>query len=223
MNKIQVLIVDDHAILRDGIRALLALHDDIEVVGEAANGREAIDKVRELTPDVVFMDIAMPVMDGLEATRRIHKESPKVKILILTQYDNREYVLSCVKAGASGCIPKRAVATELVSALRVVHRGDSYLYPSVANVLLQDYLRRVESDPYDGLTDREREVLKLVADGRTTKEIAELLCISPKTVLGHRTKIMEKLDIHHRTELVKYAIRKGLTTADTPWIRNQRK
>lgn len=215
MAKIRVLIVDDHAILRDGIRALLSVHKDIEVVGEAADGREAIEKVQHLSPDVVLMDIAMPLMDGLEATRRIHKESPQTKVLILTQHDNREYILSSIKAGAAGCIPKRAVASELVSAIRVVHQGDSFLYPSVAKVLIGDYLQRAEQDPYDSLTSREREVLKLVAEGRTSREIADLLCVSVKTVLGHRTKIMEKLDIHNRTELVKYAIRKGLVTVDT--------
>ena len=215
MAKIRVLVVDDHAILRDGIRALLALHDDIEVVGEATEGRDAIDKVCQFLPDVVLMDIAMPLMDGIEATRRIHKENPKVKVLILTQHDNREYMLSSVKAGADGCISKRAVASELVSAIRVVHQGDSYLYPSVATVVLKDYLQQSEQDSYERLTNREREVLKLVAEGHTSQEIADLLCVSVKTVLGHRTKIMEKLDIHNRTELVKYAIRKGLISVDT--------
>ena len=135
MVKIRVLVVDDHAILRDGIRALLTLHDDIAIVGEAGDGKEALDKVRQLAPDVVLMDIAMPLMDGLEATRRIHREYPTVKVLILTQHDNKEYVLSCMKAGAVGCVPKRAVASELVSAMRVVHRGDSYLYPSMASLV----------------------------------------------------------------------------------------
>ncbi len=214
MAKIRVLVVDDHALLRDGIRALLSVQDDIEVVGEATEGREAINLVRQLLPDVVLMDIAMPLMDGLEATRRIHKEHPKVKVLILTQYDNKEYMLSSVKAGAAGCVPKRAVASELISAIRVVHQGDSYLYPSVAKVLIKDYLQKMEQDPYERLTNREREVLKLVAEGRTSRDIASLLCISIKTVLGHRTKVMEKLDIHNRTELVKYAIRKGLITVD---------
>ncbi len=214
MAEIKVLVVDDHALLRDGIRALLSIQDDIEVVGEATDGREAINLVRQLSPDVVLMDISMPLMDGLEATRRIHKESPKVKVLILTQHDNKEYMLSSVKAGAAGCVPKRAVASELISAIRVVHQGDSYLYPSVAKVLIKDYLQKMEQDPYERLTNREREVLKLVAEGRTSRDIASLLCVSIKTVLGHRTKVMEKLDIHNRTELVKYAIRKGLITVD---------
>ena len=163
------------------------------------------------------MDIAMPLMDGLEATRRIRKESPNTKVLVLTQYDGKEYVLSSVKAGADGCISKKAVASELVSAIDAVYRGEAFLYPSVARVLIDDYLVHTagESDPYDRLTDREREVLKLVSEGRTNQEIADLLCISVKTVLGYRTKIMGKLDIHNRTELVKYAIRKGLITVDS--------
>ncbi|MFQ5988272.1 MAG: response regulator [Dehalococcoidia bacterium] len=218
MSKIRVLVVDDHAILRDGISALLALQEDMEVVGEAAEGREAIEKARQLAPDVVIMDIAMPLMDGLEATRTIRKENPKTRVLILTQYDNKEYVSSSLKVGAGGCVPKRAVAAELVSAIRSVHRGDSYLHPSVAKTLIDDYLQRVESgdegDAYDRLTSREREVLKLVAEGRTNREIADVLCITVKTVLGHRTNVMEKLDIHNRTELIKYAIRKGLIEVD---------
>ncbi|MFQ5875115.1 MAG: response regulator transcription factor, partial [Dehalococcoidia bacterium] len=136
MSKIRVLVVDDHAILRDGISALLALQEDMEVVGEAAEGREAIEKARQLAPDVVIMDIAMPLMDGLEATRTIRKENPKTRVLILTQYDNKEYVSSSLKVGAGGCVPKRAVAAELVSAIRSVHRGDSYLHPSVAKTLI---------------------------------------------------------------------------------------
>jgi len=218
MSKIRVLVVDDHAILRDGISALLALQGDIEVVGEATEGREAIEKARQLAPDVVIMDIAMPLMDGLEATRIIRKENPKTRVLILTQYDNKEYVSSSLKAGASGCVPKRAVAAELVSAIRSVHRGDSYLHPSVAKTLIDDYLQRVQSadegDDYDRLTTREREVLKLVAEGRTTREIADILFISVKTVLGHRTNVMEKLGIHNRTELIKYTIRRGLIEVD---------
>jgi DNA-binding NarL/FixJ family response regulator len=214
MSKIRVLIVDDHAILREGIRALLAAHDDIEVVGEAADGREAVEKVHQLSPDVVLMDVAMPLMDGLEATRRIRKGNPKAKVLILTQYDNKEYILSSIKAGASGFVPKRVVASELVSAIQAVHLGDSFLHPSAAKFLIEDYLQKVEEDPYDSLTDREREILKLVAEGRTNSEIADLLSVSVKTVLGHRTSVMEKLDIHNRTELIKYAIRKGLISVD---------
>ncbi len=215
MSKIKVLIVDDHALLREGIRSLLASHDDIEVVGEAANGSEAIEKVREVDPDVILMDIAMPIMDGLEATRRIRKQNPNIKIIILTQYDRKDYVLSSIKSGAAGFIPKNVIISELVSAIRTAHSGDAFLHPSVAKMVIEDYLRQVEPSPYDRLTDREREVLKLVAEGLTNQEIADLLSVSVKTVLGHRTSLMEKLGIHNRTELIKYAIRKGLIVVDT--------
>ncbi len=216
MGRIRILVVDDHAIMRDGIRALLALHDDIEIVGEASEGREAVEKAQELTPDVIVMDIAMPSMDGLEATRRITKKDPRVKVLVLTQHDNKEYILSAVKAGSAGYVPKRALGSELVSAIRAVHKGDSFLYPSAATALIEDYRQQVErEEPYDRLTAREREVLKLLAEGHTSRETADILVISLKTVLGHRTKIMGKLDIHNRTELIKYALRKGLVSLDT--------
>ncbi|MBI4285542.1 MAG: response regulator transcription factor [Chloroflexi bacterium] len=203
-------MVDDHAIMREGIRALLTLNEDIEIVGEAAEGKEAVRKAKELDPDVIIMDIAMPEMDGLEATRRIRKKNPRVRILVLTQYDSREYILSSIKAGASGYLPKRALGSELISAVRAASKGESFLYPSAASALIEDYLQQAEEEPYDRLTDREREILKLIAEGHTSREIADMLVISLKTVLGHRTKIMEKLDIHNRTELIKYAMRKGL-------------
>ena len=215
MDRIKILVVDDNAIMRDGIRALLGLHDDIEIVGEANEGKEAINKTLELEPDVVIMDIAMAGMDGLEATRRIMKKSPKVKVLVLTQYDNREYILSSIRAGAAGYVPKRALGSELLSAIRAVHEGNAFLYPSAAAALITDYLREATKEPYDRLTTREREILRLIAEGHTSREIAGILFISIKTVLGHRTKIMEKLDIHNRTELIKYAMRKGLVSIDT--------
>lgn len=216
MDKIKVLLVDDHAIMRDGIRALLSLHDDIEIVGEASEGKEAIEKERELAPDVVIMDIAMPVMDGLEATRRIMKQNPKAKVLALTQYDNKEYVLSAIKAGCTGYVPKRALSSELLSAIRAVYRGDSFLYPSAAMVLVEDFRQQAKAgDAYEQLTPREREILKLIAEGHTSREIADILCISLKTVLGHRTGIREKLGLPNHTELIKYAMRKGLVTLDT--------
>jgi DNA-binding NarL/FixJ family response regulator len=216
VDKIRILVVDDHAIMREGIRALLGIHDDIEVVGEASEGKEAVEKSQELMPDVVIMDIAMPGMDGLEATRRIRKKNPKIKVLILTQHDNKEYILSVVKAGAAGYVPKRALGSELVSAIRAVRQGDSFLYPSAAAALIEDYLQQAgEEDPYDRLTAREREVLKLIAEGNTSREISDMLFVSQKTVLGHRAKIMEKLNLHNRTELIKYAVRKGLVSLDT--------
>lgn len=215
MDKIKILIVDDHAIMREGIRALLDLQEDIEVVGEACDGNEAIDKARELGPDVAIMDIAMPGMDGLEATRRMRKKNPNLRVLVLTQYDNREYILSVIKAGASGYVPKRALSSELVTAIHAVHNGESFLYPSAASALIEDYLQHVDEEPYDRLTQREREILKLIADGNTSREIADKLFISLKTVQGHRTKIMEKLNLHNRTELIKYAMRKGLASLET--------
>ena len=216
MNKIKVLLVDDHAIMRDGIRALLSIHDDIKIVGEASEGQEAIEKTQDLSPDVVVMDVAMPDMDGIEATRRIRKQSPKVKVIVLTQYDNKEYVLSAIKAGAAGYVPKRALGSELVSAVRAVNRGESFLYPSAAAALIDDYRRQAKTaDPYDQLTPREREILKLIAEGHSSREIADTLFISLKTVYWHRTKIMEKLGLRNRTDLFKFAVRKGLLTLDT--------
>jgi DNA-binding NarL/FixJ family response regulator len=216
MDKIKVLLVDDHAIMREGIRALLVLQEDIEIVGEASEGKEAIEKTRLLNPDVVVMDISMQGMDGLEATRRITKQYPKTKVVILTQYDNKEYILSAVKAGSTGYVPKSALGSELASAIRAVYHGDSYLYPSAAMALVEDYRQQSQStDPYDQLTPREREILKLIADGHTSQEVANLLFISLKTVMGHRTKIMDKLGLQNHTELIKYAMRKGLLTLDS--------
>jgi len=215
MEKIKILLVDDHAIMRDGIKALLSIYDDIEVVGEASEGREAIEMARELNPDVVVMDISMPGMDGLEVTRRLTKRNPGMKVIILTQHDNREYILSAIKVGAAGYIPKKALGSDLISAIRAVHSGDSFLYPSAAKTLIDDYRKQAEQpDIYESLTEREREILKLIAEGLTSREIANALYISQKTVQGHRTKIMEKLDLHNRTELIKYAIRKGLVDID---------
>ncbi len=214
MRKIRVLLVDDHTILRDGIRALLSLYDDIEVVGEASHGREAIDRARELSPNVVLMDLAMPGLGGLEATIEIHKECPESKVLILTQHENKEYIFPVLKAGASGYVLKKAAGTDLVTAIRAVHKGESFLDPSVAKAVIDGYVGKGrdqdENEEFDRLSDREKEVLKLVAEGHSNKEIADLLCLSVKTVMGHRANVMEKLGIHNRTELIRYAIRKGL-------------
>ncbi len=216
MQKIRVLVVDDHTIVRDGICALLGLVGDIEVVGEAVNGREALEKIKELSPNVVLMDIAMPVMGGLEATRRIQKEFPGTKVIALTQYDDREYVYPVIEAGAHGFISKVAASSELTTAIRSVYQGDSYLSPSIAKFFIQDYQRGITlpdgRDPYEQLTDREKDVLKLLVEGHTTQEIADMLVISHKTVEGHKTNLMAKLNIRNRIELVKYAIRKGIIT-----------
>lgn len=214
MSKIRVLIADDHAILREGISALLEGCGDMEVLVDATDGKEAIEKSRKLEPDVVLMDIAMPGLGGLEATLEIRKACPKTKILVLTQYDNKEYIYRFLKAGASGYVLKKAASTELISAIRAVHRGGSFLYPDVAPAVIEGYLQRkdkdLEEDDYESLTHREKQVLKLIAEGYTNKEIADMLYMSVKTVMGHRTHIMGKLNVHSRTELVKFAIRKGL-------------
>ncbi len=210
MQKIRVLVVDDHALVREGINALLGLYDDIEIVGEASGGREAVVKALELAPDVVVMDIAMPEMEGLEATRRIKKKNPKVKVLLLTQHDNREYILSGIKAGGDGYIPKKAMGEEFISAIRSMHSGGSYLYPTAASVVIKDYQELSQDDPYDRLTDREREVLKLISEGYTSRRIAEMLFITQNTVVGHRMKMMAKLNLHNRTEVIRYAVKSGL-------------
>jgi DNA-binding NarL/FixJ family response regulator len=213
MSTIRILIVDDHTLLRDGISALLALAPDMEVVGEAGNGKEALERVRELRPDVVLMDIEMPIMDGLEASRKIHERYPAVKVLILSQYDDAEHVLDAVGAGAKGFVTKTAASAELAASIRSVYGGDSYLSPQAARELVGEFQRaeRPRSDDlYDQLTGREKEILKLIAQGRTTQQIADLRVISRKTAEGHRANLMAKLDVHDRVELVKYALRKGI-------------
>ena len=215
MRKIRVLIVDDHAVLRDGLHALLNMYEDMEVVGEAGDGLEALEKTLQLQPDVVLMDIAMPRLGGLEATLEMRQRKLPTKVLVLTQYDNKEYVFQMLKAGAAGYILKKAAGSELVSAIRAVHAGESFLHPSAAKAVVDRYLGEdQEGDDerrLDQLSDREKEVLKLLAEARSNRDIAELLHLSVKTVMSHRASIMEKLDIHNRTELVKLAIRAGLT------------
>lgn len=214
MNKIRILIADDHAIMRDGIRAMLSIHGDLDIVGEAANGEEAVAKALELRPDIIIMDTAMPGIDGIEATRRIVKKIHQAKVLILAEYSNREYIVSAIKAGAAAYIPKKAVGSELISAVRSVHQAGSFLYPSAAVEIIKEYLRGAEEDPYQRLTAREKDILKLLAEGNTSREIAETLRVSLKTVNGHRVEIRKKLDLSSRADLVKYAIRRGLVNVD---------
>ena len=214
MKKIRVLIVDDHTLIRDGIRALLALAADIEVVGEAANGKEALEKTKQLVPDVVLMDLAMPIMGGLEATRRIHKDFADTKVLALTQYDDSEYVIPAIEAGARGFVSKMAAFSELASAIQAVYNGNSFLSPSAAAALVEECQQKTsaesEKDAYQQLTDREREVLKLVVEGHTARQIADMLVVSPKTVEWYKTSLMNKLNIHNRMDLIRFAIRKGI-------------
>src|SRR5438874_3301071 len=214
MTKIHILLADDHTILRAGLKMMLNAQPDMEVVGEAPDGRQAITETQRLQPDIILMDITMPEMNGLEATRHIKKLVPESKILFLTMHEHDEYVFQALRAGASGYMLKEAADTELISALHVIQTGQFYLSPMAQSVLVGDYLQRVrigeEKDSYSSLTEREREILKLVAEGYTNNQIAERLVISPKTVDTHRTHVMDKLDLHSRAELVKYAMRRGL-------------
>lgn len=214
MTQINLLLADDHMVIRSGLRMLLEAQEDMTIIGEAENGRQAVEKAQALNPDVILMDIQMPDMNGIEATRRIKEVAPKSAVLALTMYEDDQYFFEMLQAGASGYLPKRAAPDELVSAIRAVSRGEVFLYPSLAGRLVQDYLQRaaagVQPPVDDELTPREREVLVLVAEGLNNAEIADRLVISAKTVDRHRENIMRKLNLHNRVDLVKYAIRKGL-------------
>lgn len=208
---IRVLIADDHTLVRDGVRALLATASDIEVVGEAADGREAVERAGTLRPDVVLLDIAMPGLGGLEAVPLLKKELPNAKILILTQYEHADYVRRFLKLGVAGYVLKKAAGAELIAAIRAVSRGGLVLDPAVAReAMIEPGPSAESSDPYDSLTERERQVLKLVAEGRSNKEVASFLDVSVKTAMTHREHVMQKLDLHDRTELTRFALRRGI-------------
>lgn len=216
MSNIRILLVDDHMVVRLGLRALIDSEPDMTVVGEAANGLEAIGQTAALRPDVIVMDISMPEMDGLEATRRIRADFPDSQILILTVHAQERYLFPVLKAGGAGYVLKSTVDTELLDAIRTVAGGSAFLYPSATKMLLEDYLGQLQhgdQDNYESLSEREREVLKFLALGHTAKEVADKLVLSPKTVETYRTRIMEKLSLHSRADLVQYALARGLLSA----------
>jgi two-component system, NarL family, response regulator NreC len=213
MEKIRILLADDHTILREGIRSLIEDEPDMQIVGEAENGQAAVKLALQLLPDIALIDIAMPLLNGLEATRQIKRSAPDVKVLVLTMYENEEYIRTVFAAGALGYLLKDAATRELMHAIRIVNRGEMVLSPAVTRLVVEDYLRWGDQVP-DGadpiLSAREREVLQLIAEGYTNKQIAEILCISIKTVQAHRGRLMQKLDLHDRGDLIKYAIQKKI-------------
>jgi DNA-binding NarL/FixJ family response regulator len=215
----KILLVDDHPLFREGIRALLSAESDIEVVGEAADGKQAIEFAQKLSPDIIVMDLVMPGMNGMQAAQQLHDTCPDIKVLILSMYDDDEYIRQILKAGASGYVLKRAASDDLLRAIREVEKGGSALHPTVAAKLIKDYVRRTKStghrDAGSALTARESEVLKLVAEGHTNKQIADILGLGRKTVDTHRTNIMRKLDLHDVTALVKYALKRGLISLES--------
>lgn len=213
MDKIRILLVDDHTILRDGIRSFLEDEEDIQVIGEAEDGHTAVRMACELQPDIILLDIALPRLNGLEVTRQIRRDCPRVKVLILTMHENEEYIRQALANGAMGYILKDAAARDLLGAIRSVHRGEAILSPAITRLIIEDYLRWGDintSEPGDNLSPREREILQLIAEGYSNKQIAEILTISIKTVQAHRSNLMSKLDLHDRSDLIKYAIRKKI-------------
>jgi DNA-binding NarL/FixJ family response regulator len=209
MKRIRILLADDHAVVRQGFRMILAAHSDLEIVGEAGNGREAVELASTLRPDVVVMDVTMPELNGIEATRRLTAENPHIRVVALSMHKDSVYVREILRAGARGYLLKDSVADDLVAAVRAVAGGEGYLSPAVSNAVLDDYRKHV-TNPIDMLSSREREVLQMLAEGKTNKEIAVTLNLSVYTVDAHRGRIMEKLNVHSINELVRFAVRNGL-------------
>jgi DNA-binding NarL/FixJ family response regulator len=207
--KIRILLADDHAVVRQGFKMILATQPDMEIVGEAGNGREALDLAGQLQPDVIVMDVAMPELNGIEATRRVADLSPRSRVLALSMHKDSVYVREILRAGARGYLLKDAISSDLLAAVRAIARGEGYLSPGVSDAVLNDYRRHV-TDPIDLLSSREREVLQMIAEGKTNKEIATVLNLSVYTVDAHRGRIMEKLNVHSVTDLVRFAVRAGL-------------
>ena len=217
MKRIKVLLADDHTIVRKGLRALIDADNDIEVVDEAEDGKEAFEKAEKLQPDVVVMDIAMPGLNGIEATRQIKKHLPGTRVLILSMHTSEEYIFQALRAGASGYLIKKAAPRDLVLAIQAAQRGETFLSPAISRTVVEEYIRKAEKteeDPLEKLTDREREVLQLIAEGLSNRETAERLHISIKTVETHRTHLMEKLNVQRVADLTRYAIRKGLISLE---------
>ncbi len=211
---IRIVLADDHTILRNGLRLLLERHPDLSVVGEAANGREAVEVATRESPHVVVMDISMPILNGIEAARRITSELPRTAVIVLSVHSDEAYILRALKAGARGYLLKDSAEADLIQAVRAVSAGKAYFSPAVSKVLAEDYVRQVRQqgvdDPYELLTPRERELLQLIIELKPTKEIADLLHLSPHTVDTHRSNLMQKLNVHSIPELILYAVRKGL-------------
>jgi two-component system, NarL family, response regulator NreC len=209
MKRIRILLADDHAVVRQGFKMILSSQPDMEIVGEAGNGREAVELAEQLKPDVVVMDVAMPELNGIEATRRLASSVPHARVVALSMHKDNVYVREILRAGARGYLLKDSVAADLVSAVRATAQGEGYLSPAVSNAVLDDYRRHV-TNPIDLLSSREREVLQMLAEGKTNKEIAGVLNLSVYTVDAHRGRIMEKLNVHSINELVRFAVRNGL-------------
>ena len=214
-DKTRVLVADDHPIVRKGICALLNANSKLDVIDEAEDGAMALEKCRKLLPDILLLDITMPHMTGLEVLRLVHEECPQTKVIMLTMHEDEDYFFQAIASGASGYVVKGASGEEIILAIQSVLKEGVYLHPSVAKNLVSDYLRNKKQSVFDGLTPREVEVLKLVADGFTNRQIAEELSISATTVQTHRAHVIEKLDLHNQAELIKYAIRKGILRADS--------
>jgi two-component system response regulator NreC len=215
-DRTKVLLADDHTIVREGILSLLQEQPEVTVVGTAENGREAVEKARRTFPDVVVMDVAMPLLNGIEATRQLRRFLPQTKVIVLTMYADEEYVLRALQAGVRGYLLKKAAASELLQAIRTVERGDFYLSSDISHVIVDRYLASANPEEEAiSLSDRERQILQLVAEGHTNRQIGTALGITQKTVDTHRTRLMAKLDIHDTPGLVRYAIRKGIVRADS--------